>query len=396
MTYLHAGTAALIAPALEDVRPFPGDRPASDVWGKAADTLTSLAELADASGTDVDNAVADDVAGRAAGTGERLRGYEIAAIGRLSHGLLSFLFTQAEPMVTNEGSTTRHAYPVQFVNRALLDELSTYLTPPVAVAGQDTATTWNQPSAPSYLKNWLSEVSMKLRFETTVWDETQLGLYVKYPDNSPSVKTAFETWQRALRSIERDFSDQLAVGPELEAARGSAKRAEKAADAAEKTAGRTGTITLATYFDTLAAKEATSAGSWSKLAVGSLLGIVTVAFVVLLVGATHSQDWTRQLLHLALTLPVAALSAYASSVASRHRHQAWWAHTTAAQLQTISAYVQPLADDARGHVLEQFGLRIFAQPAFNTTSQEPETASMTAMLEAVLSRTSGKNDTATQ
>ncbi|MFM9263360.1 hypothetical protein ACKAMS_32480 [Rhodococcus sp. 5A-K4] len=215
MTYLHAGTAALIAPALKDVRPLPGDRQPSDVWGKAADTLASLAQRGDTSKTDTDNVKAKDVAAQADGTGGRLRGYEIAAISRLCDELLTFLFAQAEPMVTDAGSTTRHAYPVQFVSPALLDELSNYLSPTVAASIQDIDTMWNQPSAPSYLKNWVSELSRKLRFETAVWSEHELGLYVKYPDNSPSVKTAFETWNRTLRNIERDFSDQLAVGPAL-------------------------------------------------------------------------------------------------------------------------------------------------------------------------------------
>lgn len=101
-------------------------------------------------------------------------------------------------------------------------------------------------------------------------------------------------------------------------------------------------------------------------------------------------DWKTQGLHLFLTLPFAALAAYSSRAASRHRHrhrqQAWWAKSTAAQLHTVVLYTSPLDEESRSALLVQVGQRVFAQPAMNTSSQEPDSATLTASIDSLLSK----------
>lgn len=206
------------------------------------------------------------------------------------------------------------------------------------------------------------------------------------PGSSTSARSALTLWHQDLRRIHRTFENALAFAPELQVVRDAADRVEQVAKSVEQTAGKIGSDSLAAYFAELAKVEERSARNWSSIAIASLVAMTTIAVVVLVVGAQNDNDWTEQLLHLALTLPIAALAAYASTVASRHRHQSWWARTTAAQLHTIGTYVEPLSESGRARVLEQVGLRVFAQPAFNTTAQEAETASITALLEGVIKR----------
>lgn len=102
--------------------------------------------------------------------------------------------------------------------------------------------------------------------------------------------------------------------------------------------------------------------------------------------------WATQLVHLALTLPVAAGAAYASKISSRHRAQAWWADTTAAQLHTFTAFSTPLSEDARWRLREQFGVRIFTLAAFNTQERGDDSAALTAAVSDALDAVRGKQE----
>jgi hypothetical protein len=247
-----------------------------------------------------------------------------------------------------------------------------------------------------YLSQWLTDVRLNLRQSTWI----DAGEYfVDLPGDSPRNKTTFDQWSDRIRALSRRFEtaaewtvDGAAVSEIASAATRVLEEVEKTAGNVKDAAGEVGTNKLASHFAVVAAQERVSARLWTGLAATSLAGVTGIAFKTLDVGASPSEDWKIQALHLSLTLPFAALAAYASRAASRHRQQSWWARSSAAQLHAITTYVEPLDDDSRSLLLVQVGQRVFAQPAVNMSAQEPDAASLAASVDGLVSTMRDKKE----
>ncbi|MCZ4516940.1 hypothetical protein O4220_00320 [Rhodococcus ruber] len=307
---------------------------------------------------------------------------DVVSLGLTCGDLREFLFSHA--MVVVKDTMPINRYPIEFVLPSHLEQLVAYLRAPITPADVAADLTWLKPSTTLFLEQWLSDTQVQIPTMSDLFGP--VPLFVEPVGHSSSASAAEKAWSKRIREMRNDLVDTLRIAPSVSVANEAALRAESAASQAESQAGGAASSTLAAHFEKLATEERASARSWSGLAVGSLVVSAIVALVVLWVGAESNLQWVEQLLHLALTLPFVALTAYASTVASRHRHQAWWAKTTAAQLHTVSPFVLPLNADDRSMVLSQLGVRVFGQAAFNTSEARPETASVLAPVQSLLSR----------
>ncbi|WAC55565.1 hypothetical protein [Gordonia sp. SL306] len=160
---------------------------------------------------------------------------------------------------------------------------------------------------------------------------------------------------------------------------------------ARSAAGGIASATLAQHFAKFAANHRKSSQLWSALTIVSLLAVAAIAALVLFLGNDSDASPWAELLHLALTLPFAAMAGWASQVAGRHRDQWAWAAATEAQLMTAPLYAEALNDpQSRSDLLTQFGQRMLSAPVTRTPS-ESETASLLAGLQSVIVELGEKN-----
>lgn len=234
-----------------------------------------------------------------------------------------------------------------------------------------------------FLSNWLRDTGQNLFPEPNdPWrDQAAANRFSEFLPDTSSAHTAFRSWTEEFVQIRSDFAADSALAPAVDQSNAALDTLQRNADVAKATAAKVGDESLATHFATLATNEKKSAHSWTLItALGVIVTILLGAGVVAGWFTADNTEWTSQLVHLALTLPAAAGTAYASTIGSRHRQQAWWASTVAAQLHTFDAFSAPLPEDVRAHLRAEFGARMFAQPAFNTDAQKPDSAAITAPL----------------
>ncbi len=240
----------------------------------------------------------------------------------------------------------------------------------------------------SFLAKWLHSVWVSLNPAGPPFDDPDL--YVNPPGGNSWNSAAFDQWKSKVRGLESDFQKAADLIAEASTVSTVAEEVTRIADRVRRQAGGISADRLASLFDTLGRQERASARLWTILAAACLIGITVVAGIALNNNDSGGIDWKAQGLHLFLTLPFAALAAYSSRAASRHRQQAWWAASTSVQLHTVVGYTTPLDDESRSALLVQVGQRVFAQPAVNTSSQEPDSATLTASIDTLLSKLPSK------
>lgn len=242
-----------------------------------------------------------------------------------------------------------------------------------------------------FLSTWLRDTSGDLLPDLdSPWGEPSTSdRFVDPVPATSSAHAAFHSWTSEFVQIRDNLAANSVIAPTVDRSNAALDTLERNADVAKATAAKVGDESLAKHFSTLATGEEIRARWWTFItALGVVVTILLGASVIAGWFADEDTEWASQLVHLALTLPAAAGTAYASTIGSRHRQQAWWAATLAAQLHTFDAFSAPLPEDARAHLRTEFGARMFTQPAFNTGAQKPDSAAITAPLTDILKRSS--------
>lgn len=276
---------------------------------------------------------------------------------------------------------------IEFIKIGTLEELGAFVRSLEGRAQEKAAldtsyNMWASDELADFLSSWMRNTSRGLihgRADTEPWRAEERYRFTELLPQTASAEAAFRSWATQFDLIRDGFETDRALAPAIERSNAALNELEQNADLAIATAGKAGDKSLANYFATLSDKELTRASWWSFIAAAGMVATVILgATVVADLFTDDASGWVEQLVHLALTLPVAAGTAYASTVASRHRQQAWWSATTAAQLHTFDAFSAPLPDAARAQLRAEFGARMFAEPAFNTHTQKPDSAAVTS------------------
>lgn len=344
---------AAILPTRDDAR---------DLWTSVAFTLDTLNENLSKSARQP-SSVSDK---------DRLAAAELIEPCR---ELRALLFDEPVQVVMLGESERSSRWLIQFVEPDQARELVASLSEldPVEYAGQA-----------RYLYQWLSELARGLNPADPLRSFLDRTLLVESPGDTAKNRVAFDHWRGRIRSLARIFEVAADVTSNAAVLVDTADEVKRLAEDVKKNTGGIANDELASHFTKVAEVERSSAQRWTQLTVVCLVAVTTIAAASLIVDP--ADDWKIRALHLFLTLPAAILAAYSSRVASRHRQQYWWAQSTAAQLHTVTLYVAPLDADSRSRLLAQVGQRVFAQPAVNTSAQEPDAASLTASITDAFSK----------
>lgn len=178
-----------------------------------------------------------------------------------------------------------------------------------------------------------------------------------------NLHSALNSWLDTTNRILREYERRSREGLErlLGDVRSSAETAQKAAAESQQAAGLSGTSTLSEHFDALGESEGRSATKWTVTAIAfiSASGIAAVALGL----AYRDSSAASQALHLAWSLPLFAVAAYAARLANHHRVAARWARTAAVQVKSVPAFLNLLNDDStRTSVLLGLSTRLFTAP----------------------------------
>lgn len=146
--------------------------------------------------------------------------------------------------------------------------------------------------------------------------------------------------------------DQLRADAET-----SRDEAALAATHAKEAAGESAAFGLATSYLEYAAEQRTAADVWRRVAACVLVSVAGLAAWV--VGQFHEPSVGEVIQKLAVSLPLVALAGYAVRESTRHRETANWARAVAVQLQTISAYTEPLPQETKVALKEALGEKVF-------------------------------------
>lgn len=156
---------------------------------------------------------------------------------------------------------------------------------------------------------------------------------------------------------------------EAEAARGLTIEAR---DAAQQAAGRTGDVALGAHFGQLASRETRTANVLRLCAIGILLALVAAATIIISRNPSIGSV-SEEILRVSVSLPLAVLAAYLGRESSRHRSAADWARQLEVQLETLDAFIAPLAEERRQYLREEFGKLVFSRNS--TTGQSLDSPS---------------------
>lgn len=205
------------------------------------------------------------------------------------------------------------------------------------------------------------------------------------------VEPPYREWIRKQATRVRE---SLTVNQLLDRARRSAIEANEAeADArraathVKEVAGQEATGELAEHFEMLAREERGPAFWFRGLAFTLGVAVAALASVLL---TTATESTTGELVRkLAITVPLAALGAYAAKEASGHRTAYRWARRVEVQLRTMRAFVQPLPSD-----LQHIVLAMIAHEVFSSRAEAPrgdENRDMREALERLVDRLVNKS-----
>lgn len=193
---------------------------------------------------------------------------------------------------------------------------------------------------------------------------------------TPSLEVAFSSWRRDLQSLAESIKRDVALAVQVDKGKAAVAEIQQLKETATATAGEIGDDTLAAHFNSVASAERARARYWAILAGVAIIATVVLAGLTLGLWVDSSSGWPAQLVHLALTLPFAAGAVYGSKVSSRHRAQAWWAESRAAQLHTFTAFSAPLDEERRAMLREQFGNQLFVRGLLEAPSGRDDSASL--------------------
>ena len=133
----------------------------------------------------------------------------------------------------------------------------------------------------------------------------------------------------------------------------------QSADAAKSAVGLAGVASLADIFHKYANEQRDQATSWIVLTWFVVSGLVGWGVWFLYRGQAAQFTVPELVAHALITLPVLGAAAYSARESSRHREASQWGRQLAAQLQTITAYVDPLPTELKSALLARFGEYVF-------------------------------------
>lgn len=312
------------------------------------------------------------------------------AVRTLAEELRELLFFQTRIIVDGDNSTAAdrgqgHSL-IEFIPRRRLDEFVGFVT---SLRSKAEEAGWDYSSQitdelTDFLKRWLRDIQTNdLGPDFDPWEA---GRFIELVPTTSSSHAAFKSWRNQLEEISDAFSLATAIATAVDRSDQAANDLEQSAEAAREATGEIGSTSLAAHFSEIARDERSRAFWWTGITAIGIVATIIVGVGVLLGWFSEvDQGWSSQLVHLVLTLPVAAGTGYASTISSRHRQQAWWASTTAARLQTFPAFATPLPDSDQARLRAEFGVEVFCKPAFNTAEgQKPDSAAATAALTEAL------------
>jgi hypothetical protein len=140
----------------------------------------------------------------------------------------------------------------------------------------------------------------------------------------------------------------------------SAQDVVNAAASLQEAAGEVAESELAEEFSKLSETEARLAALWTTGAIVALAGAAIIASVLL--ATSEGLSLGEELARLSVTLPVAAIAAYAARIAAQHRKNGHWARITAVQLKSVRAYGEDLSESLRHEVRKQLAETAFGKP----------------------------------
>jgi hypothetical protein len=138
------------------------------------------------------------------------------------------------------------------------------------------------------------------------------------------------------------------------------ERAERAASAAEESAGITGRASLAEHFSKMATQQRDLYVRWKAASV--LIAVVAVGAAVLHFGTVTDMDVEDIVRKFAVGVPLLLLFLACAREASVHRDHALWCEHMAVQLRTVQAYTSDLESDLKSSVLGGFAGVVFSGP----------------------------------
>ena len=130
----------------------------------------------------------------------------------------------------------------------------------------------------------------------------------------------------------------------------------------KEAAGDTARSELSLAFDEWGDSERSSAWGWTITALLALAAACALGAWLLISTKGESMSIAAELARLAITLPIAAIAAYAVRVGGQHRRNSQWAHITAVQLKSVRAYTDDLPIEFGVEVRRTLANAVFSSP----------------------------------
>jgi hypothetical protein len=135
---------------------------------------------------------------------------------------------------------------------------------------------------------------------------------------------------------------------------------EQVAKDVKVAAGATADGSLAAHFESSAATDLKTANGFRKATIAAFSVIIAVSFVWLAFFEIPAEQFDlRDLLKLAITIPLAAFGYYLARQSRHHRDRSNWASDLAIQLRTLEAFIAPLPDEQKSTLRAHLGQRVF-------------------------------------
>lgn len=288
-------------------------------------------------------------------------------VSRALAALRTTLFDDYQDVYTGD-STERRAL-VQYVPVGTIRELGKYI---------ETVLTRTLDSDPpqadevtDFLVEWVRNCASRLRSDALFGGG---GIWV----SSTTESTALSRWGHDLEDIGEELTRSLRAATALERVEEAAEDATKAADAARRAAGISGTARIGDHFVKVAKREGKLASQWTAFTIAAIVAVVGIAGLILKPDtAAPDRPWYEALAHLALVLPIIGLASYTARIARHHRMFARWSDTAAVQIESVEAFaLQMERPEAQEELILGLGHSVFTTPTF---SDDPKTEHVSAI-----------------
>lgn len=313
----------------------------------------------------------------------------IEAVRELAHTLCNQFFLETTVIAGQGeiGTLPHERRLIEYVTPGKVSEMTEFIGASVEYSGGTDDALISDSKADQLLAftlQWVRDIDANDLVVYLRSDQVDYRRFVDVTANS-SIEAAFQTWRQRLRQIASRIERAALVADTVDRGNQTIVELDRIRDVAANTAGQIGDDSLGTHFEKLAREERKRSTIWSTVAFAALATAAALAFLTLGKWVPPGSGWAAQLVHLTVTLPAAAGAAYASKISSRHRAQAWWAGSIAAQLHTFGAFSTPLDQERRGKLREQYGARLFTQASYDPSQQPADSASIAETLNGVVS-----------